>query len=201
MYYYNPYPKKTLTPQKMPLVKKYTSSKLEESIDKLGLQQFDVKADGDCLFHSLVFLFKDQTVTSKDIRKKMVDYICENSEIYEYITVMGGYGDRMHILREELEYISNPKTYDVPIFDLFPVIIASAFQIELQIYPWQSNDENDIGITECDMESYMPLNPSVYVPIIKLLYVDGIHYKPMAYVGETDMKLLPPEKKKRRKNY
>jgi hypothetical protein len=194
------------------LKRKYSSKKLEESIIELGLLQFDVKDDGDCLFHSLEFLFnimERNEGTALDIRKKVVDFIIHNDEIFNYVTIMGGYDEIRYVglrkipkngtefLREELEQISHPKTFEVPVFDLFPVIIATLFQIELKIYPWQSKDPNDDGINENIAESYIPLNRNTeFLPAIKLLYVDGIHYKPMIHNNE-----ITPTGKKNETNF
>jgi hypothetical protein len=163
----------------MSLNRRYTSPALEKSINRLKFNQFDVKDDGDCLFHSLEFIFNAMGKTegtALDIRLKVINFIQTDKVMYDYIIMMGGYEDEIQ-LKNELVMLSEPRIYEVPLFDLFPIVISTLFHIQLSIYPWQSNDEGDVGITLKDEETYTGLNG--YDETIRLLYVNGIHYKPI----------------------
>ena len=149
---------------------------LNESFNELGFKLYKSKPTGNCFFSSLSKYFRLSGCPhgdSKTMRLSLIKYIKQNSDIFEYIQNTLGMSSQE--IDDDLYDLRQSGVYDVDIFDVLPVIVATQYDIKVCIYTWMSETPY---ISESDCEVYVPINfkDKNKISSIHLLYTDLEHY-------------------------
>jgi hypothetical protein len=129
---------------------------LNESIQRLNLKLYRSKPYGNCFFTSISKHFKlinKPNGSGKDIRKNVIKYIKNNKNIFDYIKTIAGMSSQE--VDDDLYELRQDGVYDLDIFDILPVIIATQYNIKICIYTWM--EVSNQPITEKDIEIYYPI--------------------------------------------
>ena len=153
---------------------------LLESLKRLDMKLYRSKPHGNCFFSSLSKYFNlsnNTQGTAKDIRKNVIQFIKENQYVFDYISNVAGMTPNE--IDDDLYELRQQGVYDLDIFDVLPVIIATQYNIKLCIYTWI--ELSDQYITKKDMEMYLPIkyqgnNIKRNLNEISLLYSNLEHY-------------------------
>jgi hypothetical protein len=172
--------------------------KTKEFLEKHNFMNIEVLGDGNCFFHSIYlhFMLKSSTKedfaksftevlpvpktykyntaisSSKKYRNDIFEYIHENKDIQEYLCLYGGY--ELKPLLQEVDELSEDTKYEVPLFDFFPIIVATLYKVNVHIYPVDVNND------KCnfkDPQIYKGIDEKENAHTIHLLYINGIHYE------------------------
>ena len=148
---------------------------LNESISDMNLRIYQSKPFGNCFFTSIakhLRLSKIIKMTGREIRKNVVKYVHDNEFIIDYIQKFTGM--TRENINEDLCDLKKDGVYEVELFDLLPIIIATQYNMKISIYTWMECSEE--GINESDKESYYPIHSNHWQGEIKLLYSNLEHY-------------------------
>ena len=175
-----------------------TQKKFNNFLIKNNFMNIEVPGDGNCFFHSINLHYVLQTKTidimttfiavppvpntykyhknpdSSIIRNEIFEFMQNNEEIREFITIYGGYEDKA-ILDNEINDMNKDTKYDIPLFDLFPVIVATLYQCSISIYAVTADNKKVMNIAEPQI--YKGLNSQEDDPVINLLYINQSHYE------------------------
>ena len=163
----------------------------------------EVVGDGNCFFHAIYLYFiltaslrhdvcynnfisyfipvgqVSNTFTyykkpnSSVIRNEIFEFIQTNKEIRDFITIYGGYEDKQ-VLNSEIHALQRDTNYEIPLFDLFPIVVATLYQCNICIYA-VNGDNNSIEIQPPQL--YKGINNNDNNPLINLLYINQCHYE------------------------
>jgi hypothetical protein len=158
--------------------------------------------DGNCFFHSInlyfiikqIYIFRfskedfalsftkvpddydtyeyNSVLYSSKYRSEIIDFIKNNEDIQNHICLNGGYNNKT--LLRELNELKEDTKYEVPLFDFFPIIIATLYKINIYVYPL------DIKNEECnfrDCQIYRDINGKNNTDNLYLLYINSNHYE------------------------
>ena len=178
--------------------------KTHEFLQKNHFINIEVPSDGNCFFHSLQIYFmlnciiKSSKIFYKnftgippventfqynqafgqkttDLRNQIFRFIRDNEEIQNLLCLYGGYENSV-LLMKEVNELNKDTKYEIPLFDLFPIIVATLYKVNICIY--QVDIINDY--TDCvfrEPQIYKSFNNEEEGLTINLLYINGIHYE------------------------
>lgn len=159
----------------------YYPETLLESIKHLNFKLYYSKPFGNCFFNSIAKYFRlknKSNITGITIRKEIVKYILNNNNIFNYIISI--LGIKKKELNMQLNELRKNGVYELDVFDIIPLIIATKYNVKISIYTFM--DTNDTIITKKDCETYYPIdNRNEYLDEISLLYANVEHYDLLYY--------------------
>ena len=161
-----------------------------------------VPPDGNCFFHCLnlylllvndeltpAMLQQESVVTfqytdimddaTQRIRNSIFVYIQNDEKMLDYLCTMGYENNEEGLtrLQNEVTELRKNATYEIPLFDFFPIIVATLYRLKVYIYPVSYPIEQDS--LNHPPHIYLPIDadPNYSYMTIHLLYVDAIHYE------------------------
>tara|TARA_Y100000389_G_C17074336_1_gene323538 strand:- start:81 stop:566 length:486 start_codon:yes stop_codon:yes gene_type:complete len=154
----------------------YVDNILNKSLQLLNLKLYKSNPSGNCFFSSIAKYFKlsnDYKGNAKIIRKNIINYIKNNNDITCYI--QNTLGMSLIEINDDLDELRKTGIYDLDIFDILPIIIATQYNIKITIYTWM--DLSNTLLNDNDKEIYFPINcENREINEIILLYSNLEHY-------------------------
>lgn len=181
---------------------------VDQFLKKHNFLNIEVPGDGNCFFHCIhtyfmideyktktenyieelftpvppvpnVFEHKNKKMDSSLFRNEIFEYIIKNKEIKEYLCLYGGY-EKTEDLIKEVEELNIDTNYEVPVFDFFPIVVASLYKLKVCVYPLDVDE--DENFTFYERQIYTGItdnNPTTDTTddCIHLLYINRLHYE------------------------
>ena len=154
-------------------------TELDISLKKMKMKLYRSRSHGNCFFQSISKFFKllgDDKGTTSDIRKNCINYILQNQSIREYISMHLGMTNEE--IDNDLYELRVEGVYELDIFDILPVVIATQYNIKVSIYTYMDLSNTEIHKDEKD--TYLPIEYGSYkkrhLSEINLLYRNLEHY-------------------------
>lgn len=163
-------------------MKSYYPETLLESIEQLNFKLYYSKPFGNCFFNSIAKYFRlkyKTNINGMQIRKNIVEYILDNNKIFNFIISM--LGIKKKELNIQLNELKKNGVYELEVFDILPVIMATKYNVKISIYTFM--ESNDDIISKNDCETYYPIeNRNENLEEISLLYANVEHYDLLYYI-------------------
>lgn len=149
---------------------------LKKSLTNLNFKLYKSQPMGNCFFNSIAKYFRlndKMNITGKEVRLNLIKFITTNEHIMKYMeTTLAMSNKDIH---DELYELRNNGVYDLDIFDIIPIIIATQYNIKVCIYTWMICSENLLNESDCEI--YVPITDyDTNINKIHLLYSNMEHY-------------------------
>lgn len=122
------------------------------------------------------------------IRKELAEFL-KKEDIHNFIVERGGYNGNEKGLQHEIDKVLINGIYNVPIFDLFPIIIATMYNFKVVIHPVLfTRSSCSMGIPQ---EYHSIYETTTDGCVLNLLYLNGNHYDLLVpKINRTDQENL-----------
>lgn len=154
-------------------------TELDISLKKMKMKLYRSRPHGNCFFQAISKYFKlmkDDKGFTSDIRKRCISYISQNQFVKEYISTH--LGMTYQEIDNDLYELRVDGVYEIDIFDILPVIVASQYNVKVSIYTYMDSSNEEIYKDE--KETYYPIHYQTHKQRnskeIHLLYRNLEHY-------------------------
>lgn len=160
---------------------------LKDSLNELDFKLYRTRPSGNCFFSCMAKYLRMNGFCNQNLKKKgpintgfvresLIKYIQTNRFIINFIQQNAGMSKKD--IEEDLYELRQSGVYDLDIFDLIPIIIATQYNINVCIFTWISSSSNMISYDDCEV--YCPIGcskkESKQLGKVHLLYTDLEHY-------------------------